>query len=277
MRFSPALNQYTAVGSATPTYDANGNLTYDGSYTYCYDAERHLTGIVTGTCTSPTTTIATYAYDAQGRRKEKTVGSASTVYVTDANNREVLEYNGTTGATQAWYAYGIGSNAVLNRMNVTSSTRQTLIPDSHGSIAATLDSSTGTTTKIGYQTYGEHPGLSSGSFNYTAQRLDAETSGSTAEPSGLYYYRARMYSPTLGRFLQVDPIGYSGGMNLYVYAANDPLDLTDENGLCSDVNGCGMAAVESQRILNSPAGQAGQLFGAAVGTAAVVELKGHNT
>jgi len=193
-----ALNQYTAVGSTTPTYDANDNLTYDGSYTYCYDAERHLTGIITGTCASPTTTIATYAYDAQGRRKEKTVGSAATIFVTDADNREVLEYNGSTGAAQAWYAYGTGSNEVLNRMNVTASTRQTLIPDSHGSIAATLDSSSGSTTKIGYQTYGEHPSLASGSFNYTAQRLDAETSGSTAEPSGLYYYRARMYSPTLG-------------------------------------------------------------------------------
>jgi len=227
-----ALNQYTAVGSTTPTYDSNGNLTYDGSYTYCYDAQRHLTGIVTGTCTSPTTTIATYAYDAQGRRKEKTVSGTSTVYVTDADNREVLEYNGSTGAIQAWYAYGIGSNEVLNRMNVTSSTRQTLIPDNHGSIAATLDSSTGTTTKIGYQTYGEHPSLSSGSFNYTAQRFDPETSGSASQPSGLYYYRARMYSPSLGRFLQVDPIGYDGGMNLYAYVNDDPLNRTDPSGKC---------------------------------------------
>ena len=34
-----SLDQYSAVGSVTPTYDGNGNLTYDGSFTYCYDAE----------------------------------------------------------------------------------------------------------------------------------------------------------------------------------------------------------------------------------------------
>jgi hypothetical protein len=44
-----------------------------------------------GTCAAPTTTVATYAYDAQGSRKSKTVGSATTVFVTDADNREVLE------------------------------------------------------------------------------------------------------------------------------------------------------------------------------------------
>jgi YD repeat-containing protein len=48
-----------------------------------------------GTCAAPTTTVASYAYDGQGRRKSKTVGGTTTVYVTDADNREVLEYSGT--------------------------------------------------------------------------------------------------------------------------------------------------------------------------------------
>ncbi len=59
------LNQYTAVGSVSPRYDGNGNLTYDGTFTYCYDAENRLTSVLTaGTCASPTTTVASYAYDA---------------------------------------------------------------------------------------------------------------------------------------------------------------------------------------------------------------------
>jgi YD repeat-containing protein len=99
------LNQYSAVGAVTPTYDGNGSLTFDGTYTYCYDAESRLTGILSaGTCASPTTTVATYAYDAQGRRKSKTVGSTKTIYVTDADNREVLEYDGTSGQVSRWYA-----------------------------------------------------------------------------------------------------------------------------------------------------------------------------
>jgi YD repeat-containing protein len=142
-----SLNQYTAVGGVTPTYDGNGNLSYDGSFSYCYDAENRLVRVITsGTCASPGTTVATYAYDAQGRRKSKTVGGTTTIYVTDADNREVLEYNGSTGQIQAWYAYGAGLD-VLNRVDVSGGTRQTLIPDIQGSIVATLASNTGTLVK----------------------------------------------------------------------------------------------------------------------------------
>jgi RHS repeat-associated protein len=70
-----------------------------------------------------------------------------------------------------------------------------------------------------------------GTFRYTGRRLDPETGGGTVEPSGLYYYRARTYSPTLGRFLQPDPIGYTAGNNLYAYVGNDPLNMTDSSGL----------------------------------------------
>ncbi|MEJ0043282.1 MAG: hypothetical protein WDM81_14155 [Rhizomicrobium sp.] len=68
--------------------------------------------------------------------KSRTVGGATTVYVTDADNREVLEYDGTTGAVQAWYAYGQGSNEPLNRMDVSAGSRQTLVPDAQGSIVS---------------------------------------------------------------------------------------------------------------------------------------------
>jgi uncharacterized protein RhaS with RHS repeats len=48
---------------------------------------------------------------------------------------------------------------------------------------------------------------------------------------GIYYYRARYFSATLGRFLQRDPIGYEGGINLYSYCGNSPNDYTDPYGL----------------------------------------------
>ncbi|HVB82666.1 MAG TPA: RHS repeat-associated core domain-containing protein, partial [Candidatus Binataceae bacterium] len=66
---------------------------------------------------------------------------------------------------------------------------------------------------------------------YTARRFDAETAGSTDEPSALYYYSARTYSPSFARFFQPDPLGYASGANLYAYVNNDPLDLTDPSGL----------------------------------------------
>jgi YD repeat-containing protein len=129
-----ALNQYSAVGSVSPTYDGNGNPTYDGTFTYAYDAESRLVSA------SGSGLSASYAYDAQGRRKTKTVGSTTTVFVTDADNREVLEYDGTSGAAERWYAFGLGPDAVLNQMNVPPATRATMIPDLQGSIVATLDS-----------------------------------------------------------------------------------------------------------------------------------------
>ncbi|MEI9997343.1 MAG: RHS repeat-associated core domain-containing protein [Rhizomicrobium sp.] len=177
---------------------------------------------------------ARYSYDAQGRRRGKTLAGGKTIYVTDADNREVLEYDGTTGAVRNWYAYGLGSNAPLNQMNVAAGTRQTLIPDSLGSIVAALDSGTGAAfSAAGYSPYGENAAVTTGSFRYTAQRHDGETAGSASQPSGLYYYRARMYSPALGRFLQTDPAGPAGSaVNLYAYVDNDPLNLTDPDGHC---------------------------------------------
>ncbi|WP_395714457.1 RHS repeat-associated core domain-containing protein, partial [Reyranella sp.] len=213
------LNQYSAVTGLTPSYSANGNLTGDGTYTYGYDAENRLVS-ATGAGN-----IASYAYDGRGWRKRRTVNGTTTISVTDADNREVLEYDGSNGAILRWYAYGVGPNDVLNQTNVPGGTRSVFLPDIQGSVIATY-SSAGTLVKAAYLAYGGSAAAAS-PFGYTGQRLESES-------GKLYYYRARHYSTALGRFHQTDPTGYRSGANLYAYVGNDPLNATDPTGLAAD-------------------------------------------
>ena len=76
-----------------------------------------------------------------------------------------------------------------------------------------------------YSPYGElgFEGALGNPYLYTGRRYDPET--------GLYYYRARMYSAAQRRFLQPDPIGYAGGMNMYAYVGNNPVMFADPWGL----------------------------------------------
>jgi RHS repeat-associated protein len=89
-----------------------------------------------------------------------------------------------------------------------------------------------------YDEYGVPGAANVGRFQYTGQIWLSELGGPSCSGGGLYYYKARFYAPCLGRFLQIDPVGYLDQTNLYEYVGSDPLNRTDYKGLYLEQSAC---------------------------------------
>ncbi|MBP9091525.1 RHS repeat-associated core domain-containing protein [bacterium] len=215
------INQYPTVGGTGYTYSTNGCLTNDGTLKYEFNTERLMTRVRNAATDA---IIADYLYDPALRQRQKNVGGVTTNYYYSGFQR-LAEYDGSAGTPGILlnrYVYGTGMDEVL--IQITAGGTKTYYHQNHqGSVVATTNSSGAVLNRYTYGPFGESVALIGTTHGYTGQRYDPETE--------LYYYKMRQYSSKLGRFLQPDPIGMAGGMNLYAYVGNSPLGAVDPYGL----------------------------------------------
>lgn len=207
-----AANRQVTRGSQTLSYDGNGDLINDGTNTYTWNARRQLVAI-SGAVT------AQFQYDAFGRRVGKTVNATATSYLYDGDN-VVQEL---TGASPLANLLTGGLDEVFTRSDASGSSH--LVADGLGSTLGLGDSNGVLQTQYTYDPFGST--TASGSASGSASQF----TGRENDGTGLYFYRARYYSPTLQRFISEDPMGFNAGdPNLYAYVANDPVNNTDPSG-----------------------------------------------
>jgi RHS repeat-associated protein len=244
--YSPTvMNRYSSIGGNRAQYDNNGNLQTlfppEGIQSFTYDSENRLIRAAVGG--SPTNSIF-YDYDALERRVTKTAGGSAlgsggttTNYLLD-DQEELAELDGA-GNVLRRYIPGPSIDdriAVAEGSSTTAPVRTYFHVNHEGSVQAMTDAAGNASgcaagvlcQQLGYDDYGNLSSGSSGTgepYRFTGRRFDAET--------GMYYYRARYYSPSLGRFMQMDPVGSKDDINLYAYVGNDPLDRTDPTGLAT--------------------------------------------
>jgi RHS repeat-associated protein len=209
-----ADNEMAAFNGTALTYDTNGNLANDGTNTYTWDARNHLSAI-SGVNT------AAFVYDPFERRASKTINGNATQFLYDGLNPVQELQNGSPSAN---LLTGLGIDQYLERTD--SAGARDFITDILGNTLALSDASGTLQTTYTYDPFGNTTSAgasNTSSFQFTGRENDG---------TGLYFYRARYYSPTFQRFIAQDPTGFDGrDANLYGYVYDDPVNLLDPWGL----------------------------------------------
>lgn len=212
------VNAYTAITgglSFTPQYDDNGNMLNDDKHNYAYDYNNKLVSV--------DQTVGTYKYDALGRRIAKNntlfyyVGDQMVEEVTDGAITSYLYGNNIDEALQmkkgddAYYYHtnNIGSTLVLSNEN--GNVEEYVLYDAYGS-----------PTFVGINGNISSVSFIGNTILFTGREYDYSIDG--------YYNRLRIMNPTIGRFMQKDPLLYWDGMNYNLYCLNNPIILSDPSG-----------------------------------------------
>jgi RHS repeat-associated protein len=254
-----STNQLTQFGATPVSYDhgnnaastdplvqqrGNGNIVNDGTRILKFDALNRLVQV--NSAASPTTIWAVYTYDALGRRVAKTVTNGGLPNNSALNGTTYYRYDGmriiqddSGSSTIAQYVWGIYIDELIQRKMPSGPFY--LLSDLLTGASALTNSSGGIVEAYDTDAYGNTicysgPGTDGIWFTnddvtttnpqncyiFTERQFDPETQ--------IYYYRARYYSPLLGRFVNRDPIDYEDSLNTYEYVHSRPTAYTDPNG-----------------------------------------------
>ena len=203
------------TGNTSYAYDANGNMISNGGHTFEYDAVNRLVAVVNGTLRSE------FMYDANDRRVqilEKNGGTVTSKKRFLWVGNEIAEERDSTGNTvvKRFFAQGgqIGQSKYFYTKDHLGSFRE--ITDSTGAVVVRYDYDPfGTRVKVF--------GSGEADFGFTGHYFHG--------PSGLYLTKYRAYNSRIGLWISRDPIAERGGMNLYGYVGNNPINKIDPLGL----------------------------------------------
>jgi len=243
-------NSYVAQTPENFSYDLDGNLLSDGRWNYTWDGENRLVGMTSfsGAPSGSKLQLA-FGYDYMGRRIQKLVSTNNgSSYVGKYTN--VFAYDGwnllgelsPAGSLIQSYLWGTdlsgsmqGAGGVGGLLQMTyyglSTTNCFVGYDGNGNVMALVNVADGTTVAdYEYGTFGEviratGPMAKVNPFLFQTTFYDWETD--------FYCYIHRYYNPSTGRFLSRDPIQERGGLDLYAFVGNDPIDRVDRCGLMS--------------------------------------------
>lgn len=226
IRTHNSVNAYTNIDGTSLAYNKSGNLLDDGIQLYEYDYEHRLAKV---TRKADGLVLAEFQYDALGRRVRKIAGGVTTDYF--YKDRSVIEER-VGGITTATYVHGAILDQILSMDR--NGQRYYHHTNAQGSVEAVTDQNGSLVEHYQYNPYGQTEIFDVGGnplstsaignpYMFTGRRFDFET--------GLYFYRARYYSPSMGRFTSRDMAGYRDGMNLYEYVRSNPIMYTDPLGL----------------------------------------------
>ena len=210
------LQSVTGSNPVTITYDASGRTTGLGSLTLTYNDRGRLAQV-----SNTQGTLGQYTYNALEQRIIKTAGGVTTVFLYDRQGRLISE-SSSTGTIQREYIYFNGEPLAL----VENGSTYYFANDHLGSGQALFDQYGETVWQASYDPFGaatvSPDSTLVNNLRLPGQYFDSET--------GLHYNWHRFYDPDTGRYVSVDPTGLDGGMNLYVYASDNPVNSFDPNG-----------------------------------------------